>query len=308
MDINKLIIMLLVVSACTVGYLTLSNENVAYANETYITPTSVSVYMTNLYATITVKIKNNNNHVEYFKISQQYTDHLTTPVSSVIEWTDPTAIKMIDAVSPDLGGDYGWKIQPGETKTVTFNLLAVNPNSTSDPLDFVILNQASVPDTYWPLIPDPGLYSSWFQPNEIEFLNPNFDLEDWKGHFSVLVVSRDSHTVNGVVRAPVVPTDSKLTYSNPKATFSDKDIVMGTNIAAWDISMPAGGSEELSYTYEWPAGSSGSSTGKASYSAAKNSSTSNPPVSTKETGVPYGLFVVGAVMAAGGLIYSRFVR
>ncbi|MGZ7118443.1 MAG: hypothetical protein ACXVH2_01945 [Methanobacterium sp.] len=78
--------------------------------------------MTYLESEITVKIKNNQDHVQYFKISQKYTDHLTSPMSWIIEWTDPPALKMIDSISPELGGDYGWKIQPGETKTVRFKL------------------------------------------------------------------------------------------------------------------------------------------------------------------------------------------
>ncbi|MGZ7118444.1 MAG: hypothetical protein ACXVH2_01950 [Methanobacterium sp.] len=71
--------------------------------------------------------------------------------------------------------------------------------NNSAPLDFVILNQNSVPNTYWPLIPDPGLYSSWFQPNEIEYLNPDLDLQYWRGKFCLVFIKKDTHAVFGIV-------------------------------------------------------------------------------------------------------------
>ena len=46
--------------------------------------------------------------------------------------------------------------------------------------------------------------------------------------------------MSGIIRAPIVPIDSKLTYSNPKATFTDKDLVMNGKIAAWDVTIGAG--------------------------------------------------------------------
>jgi hypothetical protein len=233
-------------------------------------------------------------------------------LNGTINWrivdTDPDAVKMIDAVSPELGGDWGWPIAAGETKTVSFTLRAVE-NTTEDPLIFVILNKAAQSNTYWPLIPDPGIYASWFQPNEIEMLNPNLDLRYWKGVFSFLLVNYDSQSVSGIIRAPVVPTDSKLIYSNPKATFTDKDLVLNGKIAAWDVTMGAGASERFAYTYEWPSTSSSSSgTGKSSVHIPKSSAASTSSVPTKETGLPYGLFVIGGVLAAGGLAYARFMR
>ena len=127
------------------------------------------------------------------------------------------------------------KYNPGETKDVSFKLKQSEP--FNDHTVTFIVNAGAQPNKYWPLIPDPGIYSSWFQPNEIEMLNPDLDLKYWKGTFSFLLTNHDSHTVSGIIRAPIVPTDSKLTYSNPKATFTDKDLVMNGKIAAWDVTL-----------------------------------------------------------------------
>ena len=309
----RFITMLLVLVACiSIICGVIINENVAYADnsstgEVWIQSAQTYVYYSNLNAIITVKIKNTASNVQYFKISQVYTGSLVdnSTIKWLIDWTNPTAVKMLDAASPELGGDYGWKIQPGETKTVTFKVSATGPMGD---IPTYIYNTGSIANTYWPLIPDPGTYASWFQPNEIEQLNPSLDLESWKGTFNFKLSNHDSSTVSGIVRAPVVPTDSVLTYSDPKATYTDHDLVANTGVAAWDVTMGAGGSQWYTYTYAWPSGSSNSNTGKASYSVPKNSSTSNPPVSTQQTGVPYGLFAVGAVLAAGGLVFSRFMR
>jgi hypothetical protein len=216
---------------------------------------------------------------------------------------------MVDAVSPELGGDWGWKIQPGETKTVKFKLRAVS-NSTHQPLTFAILNDASQPNNYWPIIPDPGLYSSWFWPNEIEMLNTNLDLQYWRGKFCLSLINTDNHAVSGIIRAPIVPLNSKLVYSNPKTTFIDNELIFDGNIAAWDVYLPAGGHKGITYIYVWPISNSGSSstTGTFSSSVPQTSAAETPTVPTKETGVPYGLFVVGGIIAAGGVIYSRIMR
>jgi hypothetical protein len=312
MDINKICIGLIFLLALGAVYGNISNNNVVYGADTWITPTAISVYMTNLYATIHVSIKNNENHVEYFKISQIYTGQggLDTPMSWIIT-SKPGAVKMVDSVSPQLGGDWGWEIKPGETKEVTFQLLAVGNNS-ADPLKFTISNGASQPDIYWPLIPDPGLYSSWFQPNEIEMLNPNLDLKSWRGSFSFDLVNIDSQPVSGIIRAPVVPTDSKLISSNPKVTFTDKDIVMNGAIAAWNVNLGSSGSKTDSqsflYTYVWPSSSAAASTGTFKSAPTTSSSSKTSPLSTKETGVPYGLFLVGGILTASGLAYARFKR
>lgn len=283
-------------------------DNVAYG-ETWVKSNQTSVRMSGLTTTIHVTIKNNKDHVQYFKISQVYTGSLVdnSTIKWLIDWTDPAASKMVDSVSPDLGGDYGWKIQPGETKTVSFKL---NAYGQMGEIGSYIFYAGAVDNKYWPLLPDPGLMASWFTPSEIEMLNPDLDLKSWKGTFSFLLTNIDSSTVSGIVRAPIVPTDSKLTYSNPKATFADKDMVMNGKVASWDVTLGAGAGEWFTYTYEWPSGSS-SSNGQGTYSSqipTTNASTTTSSIPNKETGLPYGLFVIGGVLAAGGLVYSRFMR
>lgn len=310
MDLNKICIGLIVlVAVLGVACEGMPNNNIAYgANETWIKQNQTNVGISGLTATIHVRIKNNANHVEYFKISQAYTGSLinNSTIKWLIDWTDPAASKMVDAVNPELGGDWGWKIGAGETKDVSFKLNAVGPMGD---MASYIFNAGAVDNIYWPLIPDTGLYASWFQPNEIEMLNPDFDLKSWTGTFSFVVTNFDDHTVSGIVRAPVVPTDSKLTSSNPKATFADKDIVANGAIAAWDVTMAAGASEGFTYTYGWPStSSSSSSTGKSTVFIPKSSAASTSSVPTKETGLPYGLFIIGGVLAAGGLVYARFMR
>ncbi len=305
MEINKVCIVLigLIVFIGVIGVN--SNNNTVYGAEKDIKPLYSSVNMTNLYATIHIHIKNNNNHVQYFKISQTYTDHLTGPINWVIkkDSISPPALNMIDSVSQT--GDLGWKIQPGQTKEVTFTILAVD--SSGAPLRFAIGNQQAVANTYWPIIPDPGLYPSWFQPNEIEMLNPSLDLKVWQGHFSFDLINIDPHgnTVSGIIRAPIVPINSKLISSKPKATFLDNDMVLGGKVAAWDVTI---GSTPLhyQYTYLWPSSSSSSSSGQfKSIWTTTNAASSKVPVSTKETGVPYLPFVIGGILVAGGLAYAR---
>ena len=307
MNIDKICIVLMV-SVAFIGIMGANlGNNTVYGAEKEITPTHVSVYMTNIYATIHVYIKNNNDHVQYFKISQTYTDHLVNPLSWRVISYNPTPLHMIDSVNPS--GDLGWKVQPGQTKEVKFTLLAIN--SSGAPLKVYITDQKSVANTYWPLIPDPGLYSSWFQPNEIEILNTNLDLRYWKGCFSFDLKNSETHSVAGIIRAPIVPTDSKLVSSTPHATFGDTDMVMGTKDASWDVTLgPKGtdqGSKHYEYQYVWPSSSASSSTGKYSNSIpTANAASTTSPVSTKQTGVPYLPFVVGGILAAGGLAYARF--
>lgn len=305
MNLNKLCIGLVVLLAVGVACGNISNNNV-YGAGTWIKENQSSVGFSQLTATIHVHVKNTANHVQYFKISQQYTDSLVTPINWTVNWTDPAASKMVDAVSPQLGGDFGWKVNPGETKEVSFK---VNARGMFGAIPAYISNQNASANTYWPLIPDQGIMASWFQPNELEILNPTLELKYWRGSFTFLLTNFDTNTVSGIIRAPIVPTDSKLTYSNPKATFTDKDLVMNGGIAAWDVTIGAGASEWFTYTYEWPSSSS-SSSGQGTYSSQipKTNAASNPLVPTKETGLPYGLFVIGGVLAAGGLIYARFMR
>ena len=310
MDLKKTYVLLIILSAgIGISCGDITGNNIAYgANETWIKSNQTNVYMTNLIATIHVCIKNNNDHVEYFKISHTYTDSLTTPINWTIVNTDPKASTMIDAVSPQFGGDLGWKINPGETKEVTFTVKAVG-NSTNTLLKFFISNLNAQENIYWPLIPDPGLYSSWFQPNEIEVLNPNLDLKSWKGQFSFNLVNTASSSVSGIIRAPIVPTDSKLISQSPKQNaFADKNLVANANIAAWDVTIGSE-SQHYEYAYLWPSDSSSpSGTGKATSTIPKTSAASTPSIPTPETGLPYGLFVIGGVLAAGGLIYARFIK
>jgi hypothetical protein len=310
MDINKICIALIFL-ATFVGiiYGSIPEDNIAYG-ETWIKANETSVRMSGLTATVHVTIKNNKDHVQYFKISQKYTGSLVNndSIKWVIDWTDPQALKMVDAVSPELGGDYGWKIQPGETKSVAFKLNAIGPMGE---IGSYIFNAGAVDNTYWPLLTDPGLASSYFLPNEIETLNPSLDLKYWKGTFTFLLTNIDTHTVSGIVRAPIVPVDSKLSYSNPKATFADKDYVAGGKVAAWDVTIGAGTGEWFTYTYEWPTSSSNSSSGQGTFSSQipkTNAASTTSSIPNKETGLPYGLFVIGGVLAAGGLVYARFLR
>lgn len=280
-----------------------SSNNAVYGAEKEITPTHVSVYMTNIYATIHVYIKNNNNHVQYFKISQTYTDHLVNPLSWRVVSYNPTPLHMIDSVNPS--GDLGWKVQPGQTKEVKFTLLAIN--SSGAPLKVAIVDQNSIANTYWPLLPDPGLYSSWFQPNEIEILNTNLDLRYWKGCFSFDLKNAEIHSVAGIIRAPIVPTDSKLVSSSPTATFGDKDMVMGTKDASWDVTLTGQEVKHYEYAYVWPSSAAAAGTGKYSSTSVPTTSaaSSTSSTSTKNTGVPYFPFVIGGILAAGGLAYAR---
>ncbi|MGB9937735.1 MAG: hypothetical protein ACPK7O_08425 [Methanobacterium sp.] len=307
MDLNKVCIGLIVLLAI-LGISCTGISNEVYGAGTWVKENQSSVGFSQLTATIHIRVKNTADHVQYFKISQKYTDSLDTPVNWTIDWTDPAASKMVDAVSPELGGDYGWKVNPGETKEVCFK---INAYGKFGEIPTYITNKAAVDNIYWPSIPDQGIMASWFQPNELEVLNPTLDLKYWKGTFTFVLTNFDTQTVSGIIRAPIVPTDSKLIYSNPKATFTDKDLVMNGGIAAWDITIGAGASESFTYTYEWPsASSSSSSTGHGTYSASvpKSNATSASSVPTKETGLPYGLFVIGGILAAGGVVYSRFIK
>jgi hypothetical protein len=122
----------LIISITLLGFLFaiagLASSNVAADNETTITPTSTNVNMSDLTANICVTIKNNNNHVEFFSISQQYFNIQSTVLQWNVVWTYPTAVKMLTNVNPNnvfnssgnsstnSTGDLGWEIGAGETK------------------------------------------------------------------------------------------------------------------------------------------------------------------------------------------------
>jgi hypothetical protein len=312
MNINKIFMAVIFLVLCAAFSTSWAADDPFKDQQAWVVEQGSEVYFTYLESTITVTIKNNNDHVEYFKISQRYQGSLdpATPIYWNVAWTDPCALKMIKYMSDVDEDDLGWKIQPGETKTVSFKLVAY-PTPTALYPNYI--RQPGVNNSYWPLLNEPGLQSSWFLPNEIEYLNPSLKLESWKGHFCFWVKNNDTTRpkVSGIVRAPIVPLDSNLTYSNPPVTYVDKQ-VSWANTAAWDVLLYPGQSKHYSYTYQWPAGSSSSSKGSAG-SASYNipttaAATTNATVPTTETGVPFGLFVVGAVIIAGGVTYAKFFR
>jgi hypothetical protein len=308
---KSLIILLLLFSV--LGVFTFANslavvsaENESPGGQTWIDYNSSNVRMTALTATIKVTIKNTASHVQYCKISHTYTDSLNDSIKFIVDWTDPQAERMIDPVSPELGGDYGWAIQPGETKTVSFKVSAVGAMGD---MPSWIANGAAVQNTYWALIPDMGLYTSWFMPNEIEMLNPSLDLQSWCGTFTFTATNFAEYPVAGIIRGPIIPTDSKLVSSDPEVTFQDRDITLNAGVAAWDIHLDPSESEGFTYTYEWPiaAGSSPSGNGNNNLfpvTAANNTTT----VPTPTTGAPYGLLALAVVVVAAGLGYAKFLR
>lgn len=311
MDLNKICVGIIVLVAVLGIFSGNISDNIAYgANETWVKGQS-SVGISDLTATIHVHIKNNAKHVQYFKISQNYSaaGKLNDSVSWIIDWTDPQASKMIKTTSlPGLGGDWGWKINPGETKEVTFKIDAFTAFGS---IPAYISNQDSVDNIYWPLINEPGLYASWFWPNEIEMLNPTLDLKYWKGTFDFNLRNYDYTTVSGIVRGPIIPTNSRLVSATPKAnSFSDKDIYINTNTVAWDVTIAPDDVQHFQYVYVWPdPNSNSSSTGTYSYNIPKTAASSTTSsVPTAETGLPYNLFIVGGIIAAGGVVYARFMR
>ena len=298
---------------CIVLILILAFAGISTGAETWVqeNPEATSYKFSDLSVEVLVKVKNNNDHVQYFKISHAYQGSLAqienNTIFWLIDWTSPAAVKMVKSRYPELGGDYGWKIQPGETKSVCFKLSAVGMMGE---IPSYIIRADSDQGTYWPLVPEPGLMSSWFVPNELEILNPNLDIQRWKGTFRFRLTNVDSTRVSGIVRAPIVPLDSQLTYSNPKVTFIDNELALDANIAAWDVVMEPGASRLFTYTYEWPRARSSSSATQAHRSSIPTTSAEKTPTSvpTGETGVPYGLFVVGALVTAAGVVYSKFIR
>jgi hypothetical protein len=275
-----------------------NNDQAAWIQET-----STSLAFTYLEANIHVIIKNNNDHVEYFKISQQYT--ADGNLNQSINWnvvSAPGAVKMAKNINPE--GDLGWKIEAGQTRDITFKLV-----STSTP--FYISMAGSTNNTFWPIINEPGLMSSWFLPNEIEYLNTNLDLQLWQGRFCFFLKNFQTTgpSVQGIVRAPIVPINSNLTASDPTVSFIS-EMNPSANTAAWDVTLLPGQTKHYSYTYQWPSGSSVTPINKQTSDQLKTQSTAKTPVSvpTKSTGVPYGLFVVGGIVIAAGIVYARFLR
>ncbi len=291
---------------------TVSADN-SNSTGTWIAFTSSNVGIDYLTATITATLKNTGSVPAYFKISQVFTN--PDNASDDIYWTiinDPGAEPMIDNVnpgnSPDTNQDVGWQIAPGETKTVTFTLKATGsfdiPNATA------MGNLGAVSNTYWPLIPDMGLYTATFMPDEIQTLNPNLQLKSWCGTFNFIATNFANNPVSGIIRGPIIPEDSKLISSCPTA-FQDTSILSDTGVAAWNVTLGTDDSEFFNYTYEWPIPNNGSIFGKGSsvFTAAGNpTNNSTTTVPSQNTGIPLGLFGLAAAMVGAGVAYSKFLR
>jgi len=269
--------------------------------------TKASLKMDSLWVVITVTIKNKADRPYYFKIGQAYHDHLDDTIKWIIDWTDPPAVKMAKSRFPELGGDYGWEIDPGQTRTVSFKLKAVGP--FGDELSYI--TRAGEDQTYyWPLVSEPGLDTSWFLPNELETLNPDLKIVKWTGKFGFSLYNVDNEPVYGIVRAPIVPSNSKLTYSDPKATFIDYESVPGANVAAWDVAIPGRSYSNFVYTYEWPAGAGEGYSYygtplKSNFSAAAGEYAGNRTVPGRETGAPWGPLLIGALVTVAAIAYTR---
>ncbi len=288
---------------------------VAAANDqaTWIQANDSTLKFTFLEATIHVKIKNNADHAEFFKISQQYTGDGT--VSPLIDWkvisTDPPALRMINSVNH--GGDLGWEIDSHQTRAVTFTLVESSP-----PTPFFI-QRGDTANTFWPIIDDPGLTATWFLPNEINYLNPDLDLQLWQGHFFFFLknMEKSGPRTEGNVRAPIVPINSFLIASNPTVDFIDNENP-SAQTAAWDVTLYPGQTKSISYTNQWPTGKTVTPVNRQSASTRinagdldpvdPNSTQNSSSIPTKNTGVPIGLLLVGAIVIVAGIVYARFLR
>jgi hypothetical protein len=279
--------------------------------EAWIQSSTSTLAFTYLQATIHVVIKNNNNHAEFFKISQLYSGDGT--VNPNIGWkvisTDPTAIRMVNVVNP--GGDLGWEVDSGQTRAVTFTMVATG-------LPFTIERMSGMNNTFWPVINDPGLTATWFMPDEINVLNPNLQLELWQGHFFFFLKNMETSgpRVEGNVRAPMVPINSALTASNPTIDWIDDELPQAQT-AAWDVTLNPGQTKSYSYTYQWPSGKTVTPANTQSPSSRINSlplpdpsdPSSDPlTIPTKNTGLPYGLLIIGIIVVLAGIGYSKFLR
>ncbi len=275
-----------------------SNDQSAWISEN-----SSSFLFTYLEVNMHLKIKNTNDHAEFFKISEQYTGDGT--LSPGIDWkvvSSPGAVKMAKNINTP--ADLGWEIDPGQTRDVYFKMVS---NSTP----FYIGMNGSTENKFWPVINEPGLMSSWFLPNEIEYLNPNLDLQLWQGRFCFWLKNYQTAgpRVEGVVRAPIVPMDSNLTASSPKADFIS-EMNPSANTAAWDVTLYPGQSKHYSYTYQWPSSANVTTNHQQSSNQVKVASAAKTPTSvpTKSTGVPYGLLMIGGIVTVAGIAYAKFLR
>jgi hypothetical protein len=307
MNINKFCIVLIaLITVAGISSSWAANTQTQDTSGAWIQETNSSVFITGLTAVIHIHIKNTSKHVQFFKISQQY--YGTTPaVNWTVVNTVPHAVKMVKYINK--GGDLGWELDPGQERSICFTLRAKGPLGN---IPAYIQQSNEIPNQFWPLDSEPGLAASWFMPNEIEFLNPNLDLKLWQGTFSFFLtnVNKKSPRVEGIVRAPIVPVDSKLTESSPKIDFIDKEVAWA-NTAAWDVTLFPGRTKFFTYTYQWPISSPTEPlhTGSAVKSFPKTAATKKPvSVPTEQTGLPYGLFVIGAIIIGSGVAYAKFFR
>ncbi len=296
------------------GFSSIIAADAATDQATWIQTSGSSLQFTFLEATIHVVIKNNNDHAEFFQISQVYSGEGT--VTPSIDWkviaTDPPALSMISQVNPN--GNLGWEVDSGQTRAVTFTMVESNP-----PTPFFI-QRAGISNSFWPVIDDPGLTATWFMPNEIDDLNPNLQLELWQGHFFFFLknLQTSGPRVEGNVRAPIVPINSVLTYSNPTIDFIDTEFP-SAQTAAWDVTLYPGQTKSYSYTYQWPTGNSVTPANTQSPTSRINSPSlpdpdndpsdpSSDPPASNNGGIPFGLLVVGAIVVVAGVVFAKFLR
>lgn len=279
--------------------------------------TSFLIY--GLTAQIWVTVKNSEDHVQYFKISENYqgsladSDNGTNSISWAIRGTKPTAVKMVKTSDkhsdPD---DYGWAIPADSKKSVYFKLKATHPMGSGYYPSASYISDASNRDegTYWPLQNEPGLWFSWFSPNELHVLNPSLDIVSWTGKFNFKVRNKAEQKVSGIVRAPIVPTDSELVAQSPaKGKFIDDESALSTQTAAWDVTLGANKEQSFSYTYKYPIKKDHVGPEKKSTKVkTDNKAKKDTKVPTQKTGLPLGLLAIGALAVAGGVGYAKFKK
>lgn len=308
MDFSKVFVILFVILSIFVvgiGLTSVSADNVT------ITPNSSNIFMKDLVVVVHVTIKNTQDHPEFFKISQTYFQikslNDSSPVDWNIDWTDPPAVRMatnVNNITPE--GDLGWEIEAGETKTVSFKLSAIGTLGTSGGW---IIPSTTTPNQYWPLIPDPGLAASWFQPNELSLLNPDLQITNWEGDFAFNLFTDRTNLprVEGLVRAPIVPLDSQLSFSDPQA-FIDKENI-AANTATWDVTLFPGDLQHYEYSYTWPmASNANTNTGSGSTTTFQTTNAAGTTVPSPTTGVPYGLLAMALIIVGAGIGYAKFFR
>jgi hypothetical protein len=275
-------------------------------------PSETSFLMYNLKVQIWATVKNTEDHVQYFKISETYHGDLAENQSIpwIITNTKPTAVKMVKtSAQHDDADDYGWAIPKEGKKSVYFALRANKQLGKSSNANYISNGEQSN-DTYWPLLNEPGLWASWFNPDELSTLNPTLDVVNWTGKFSFRVKNKADQKVSGIVRAPIVPVSSSLVSQSPaKGKFVDDESMPSANTAAWDVTLGPGQERSFSYTYHYP--SKHDSVGpekKSTNVKTDKTKKDNSKVPTQKTGLPLGLLAIGALAAIGGAGYAKFKK